>query len=268
MKKRIASFDLDQTLLDHSNYQIPESAMRALEQLRENFYIVLSTGRDMDNYYSKQYGDLVRPDAVIHLNGTKITVGDQLIYEHRMDQGLLERVLDYADKSGYAIGVTIGDEDYYLHPEKVEEMDLHRWGQSERRFKDPRELLDQGVRTLAYIGFEDGALDMEEKFPELKFLMFAGRMGADVVEREASKAKGLIRLCRHLGTTPAEAVAFGDSMNDYEILKEAGLGIAMGNAMDELKAVADYVTAPIGEDGIWKACEHFHFFQTEGEVDA
>ena len=158
MKKRIASFDLDQTLLDHSNYQIPESAMRALERLRENFYIVLSTGRDMDNYYSKQYGDLVRPDAVIHLNGTKITVGDQLIYEHRMDQGLLERVLDYADKSGYAIGVTIGDEDYYLHPEKVEEMDLHRWGQSERCFKDPRELLDQGVRTLAYIGFEDGAL--------------------------------------------------------------------------------------------------------------
>ena len=61
-------------------------------------------------------------------------MGDQLIYEHRMDQGLLERVLDYADKSGYAIGVTIGDEDYYLHPEKVEEMDLHRWGQSERCF--------------------------------------------------------------------------------------------------------------------------------------
>ena len=134
MKKRIASFDLDQTLLDHSNYQIPESAMRALERLRENFYIVLSTGRDMDNYYSKQYGDLVRPDAVIHLNGTKITVGDQLIYEHRMDQGLLERVLDYADKSGYAIGVTIGDEDYYLHPEKGEEMDLQRWGERDRGF--------------------------------------------------------------------------------------------------------------------------------------
>ena len=108
---------------------------------------------------------------------------------------------------------------------------------------------------------------MEEKFPELKFLMFAGRMGADVVEREASKAKGLIRLCRHLGTTPAEAVAFGDSMNDMKFSRKRA-GIAMGNAMDELKAVADYVTAPIGEDGILKACEHFHFFQTEGEVDA
>ena len=82
--------------------------MRRWSGCGKNFYIVLSTGRDMDNYYSKQYGDLVRPDAVIHLNGTKITVGDQLIYEHRMDQGLLERVLDYADKSGYAIGVTIG----------------------------------------------------------------------------------------------------------------------------------------------------------------
>lgn len=46
-------------------------------------------------------------------------------------------------------------------------------------------------------------------------------------------------------------------MNDYEIIKEAGLGIAMGNAIEELKAAADYVTADIGEHGIYKACRHF-----------
>ena len=54
-----------------------------------------------------------------------------------------------------------------------------------------------------------------------------------------------------------DAVAVGDSMNDYEIIKEAGLGIAMGNAIEELKAAADYVTADIGEHGIYKACRHF-----------
>ena len=41
-------------------------------------------------------------------------------------------------------------------------------------------------------------------------------------------------------------------MNDYEIVKEAGLGIAMGNAIEELKAAADYVTAEIGDDGIYR----------------
>lgn len=260
-KKRIASFDLDQTLLDHGSYQIPDSAMEALERLREDFYIVLSTGRDMDNYYSRQYRDLVRPDAIIHLNGTKITVGGELIYEHQMDKDLLKNLLSYADRKGYAVGVTVGDQDFYVHPEVVEEMDRERWGRCDRRFCDPWSILDGTVRTLAYVGREEGAADMEQQFPELKFLMFAGRRGADVVEKEASKGKGLLRLCRHYGIQAEDAVAFGDSMNDYEILQTAGLGIAMGNAIQELKDVADYVTADVGEDGIWKACEHFRFFR-------
>lgn len=52
-------------------------------------------------------------------------------------------------------------------------------------------------------------------------------------------------------------VAFGDSMNDYEVVQEAGIGIAMGNAVEELKMVADYVTDDIDRDGVWKACRHF-----------
>ncbi len=260
-KKKIASFDLDQTLLDHGSYRIPDSALEALERLREEFYIVLSTGRDMDNYYSRPYRDLVKPDAIIHLNGTKITVGDELIYEHQMDKRLLKALFEYADRNGYAVGVTIGDQDFYLHPEVVEQMDRERWGQCDRRFCDPWSLLDGTVRTLAYVGREAGALDMEKQFPELKFLMFAGKRGADVVEQEASKGKGLLRLCRYYGISEKDTVAFGDSMNDYEILQTAGLGIAMGNAIQELKDVADYVTTDVAEDGIWNACRHFGLFR-------
>ena len=54
-----------------------------------------------------------------------------------------------------------------------------------------------------------------------------------------------------------DTYAFGDSMNDYEILKAAGTGIAMGNAVEELKAAADYVTDDIGDAGVYKACVHF-----------
>ena len=53
---------------------------------------------------------------------------------------------------------------------------------------------------------------------------------------------------------------FLENKNDIEVVQEAGIGVAMGNAVDALKKVADYVTAPIGEDGIYKACEHLHLF--------
>ena len=52
-------------------------------------------------------------------------------------------------------------------------------------------------------------------------------------------------------------MAFGDSMNDFEIVSRAGIGIAMGNSVEELKAAADYVTDPIDRDGVWNACRHF-----------
>lgn len=259
-KNRIISFDLDQTLLDHASYTIPESALKALDTLRENAYIVLATGRDMDNYYSRQYKEEIKPDAIIHLNGTKITVGEELIYEHIMEESLLRRLFSFADKNGYSVGVTIGDEDYYLHPEEVLKTDIMRWGESGRKFRNPWELLNGQVRTLAYIGGEEGVRDIEKNFPELKLPMFAGKTGADIVEKVASKANGLIRLCEYFDIPLSETVAFGDSMNDYEILKEAGLGIAMGNAIDELKEIADYVTDDIGSDGIWNACVKFNLF--------
>lgn len=75
-----------------------------------------------------------------------------------------------------------------------------------------------------------------------------------MIEREASKARGLERLCAYFKIPMEKTVAFGDSMNDYEIVRAAGIGVAMGNAVEELKQVADYVTTPIGEDGVWNAC--------------
>ena len=116
---------------------------------------------------------------------------------------------------------------------------------------------------MAYIGDEAGAKAMEEEFPEIHVHMFADKRGADVVERKASKAMGLVRLCEYFRIPLTETVAFGDSMNDYDIIKIAGKGIAMGNAMDELKKAADYVTDPIDQEGIKNACLYFGMIRQE-----
>ena len=118
------------------------------------------------------------------------------------------------------------------------------------------------VRTLAFVGSREQVKEMEREFPTLKLPMFASGHGADVVEKGNSKADGLRRLAGYFGEKEdlSDTVAFGDSMNDIEVVQEAGIGVAMGNAVDALKKVADYVTAPIGEDGIYKACEHLHLF--------
>ena len=116
VKKRIFSFDLDMTLLDHATWEIPSSAMETLERLRKDSVIVIASGRNMDHEMSSMYRDIIRPDAVIHMNGTKVAAEGKVLYEHLMDKERLGRLLAYADENGISIGIGTGGYDYYIHP--------------------------------------------------------------------------------------------------------------------------------------------------------
>ena len=78
----------------------------------------------------------------------------------------------------------------------------------------------------------------------------------DITHIEADKGKGLLTMAAHEGLKVSETIAFGDGGNDISILRQAGLGVAMGNAKDNVKAAADYVTASVDDDGISKALAH------------
>ena len=75
----------------------------------------------------------------------------------------------------------------------------------------------------------------------------------DITARGADKGKGLHAMADYLGLNIEETMAFGDGGNDISIIKEAGVGVAMGNAGEELKQVADYITTHVDEDGVKNA---------------
>ena len=77
----------------------------------------------------------------------------------------------------------------------------------------------------------------------------------------ADKAYGIRQILAHEGGAPADVVVFGDGINDLSMFTGEWTGVAMGNAAPELKAVADLVTAPAGEDGIFRACEQLGLFE-------
>lgn len=259
-KQRIVSFDLDNTLVDHRTWEIPESALQAIKELRESCKIVIASGRDMDAPFSRGYYNQIKPDAVIHLNGTKITVGKKEIYDHTFPAEVLREIMKYSEEKGYGMGTSVNGKDYYTNPERITANDIRFFGKTDRNFQPVSMMPVKKVRMLHFIGNMEEAKDLEERFPEVRFLIFADKHGADVVERSSSKAAGLRRLCQYYRIPIEDTIAFGDSMNDCEILREAGIGVAMGNATPELKEAADYITDDIDKDGIWKACKHFELF--------
>ncbi len=72
----------------------------------------------------------------------------------------------------------------------------------------------------------------------------------EALPRGCSKADGIRRVLRHVGLSREQSMGFGDSMNDYDMLEYVGYGVAMGNADERVKAIADRVTAPFTEGGV------------------
>jgi Cof subfamily protein (haloacid dehalogenase superfamily) len=81
--------------------------------------------------------------------------------------------------------------------------------------------------------------------------------GVDLIAKGGGKRSAILRLLDKMGILPEETIAFGDGENDMGMLKLAGIGVAMGNAEEQVKKIADYVTSDIDEDGLEKALKHF-----------
>ena len=79
----------------------------------------------------------------------------------------------------------------------------------------------------------------------------------DITANGADKGKGILAMARHEGFDVSRTMAFGDGGNDTSMILQAGIGVAMGNAIDDLKRQADYVTTTVDDDGILKALRHF-----------
>lgn len=79
----------------------------------------------------------------------------------------------------------------------------------------------------------------------------------DVTALGNTKQLGIDVIIRHFNISLEETMAFGDGGNDISMLRHAGIGVAMGNALDHVKAAADYVTTSVADDGVANALKHF-----------
>lgn len=108
----------------------------------------------------------------------------------------------------------------------------------------------------------DAQLAVDEIFDEIADLdlpncelTLSGAPFVDVMAAGITKAAGLAQLCAHLGIGQHEVYAFGDELNDAEMIAWAGHGVAMGNAIDAVKVVADEITGTNDEDGLAQVVE-------------
>lgn len=264
--RRLIFLDIDGTLAMLGS--APGTAtVEAVRTARKNGHMVfLSTGRA--RYGVPSTIEAIGFDGGIYFAGGYAEADCETILDQPMNASLAKQVIDILQGANLIISLECG-KCAYQSP-KIAEL----WkviGDSSASTELRRALADMNGKSLANYGGEDiykigfiasrreDIAAVERRLGDAaKLVRFDNMMPAfplifsEISSWEINKGNALKRICDHLGAAQEQCVAFGDSMNDSEILQAAGIGVAMGNAEDGLKALADRVCEPCAEDGIAK----------------
>ena len=259
---KIIFLDIDGTLLSFRTHRVPQSTIEAVaEARRQGIKVWIATGRPLP--FVRNLGEL-EYDGIMCVNGAQCQLLSPdrsrwtVIHSQPVPREDVERMIGEQHRTGLAV-VYAGNERAILTapkglPDAVNEI-FTMLDIKVPPFAEPEEAL--GFTVMQVIAFYTEA---EQKHIICDILKGCDDtrwhpVFADCIARGTNKASGIDHVCRHYGFQPSETMAFGDGGNDIEMLRHAGIGVAMGNASDEVKAAADYVTESVDDDGVAKALQ-------------
>ncbi len=259
---QLLALDLDGTLVGHDLAITPRVKTAIGRAIAAGVCVTLATGRAFQSVlpFAQELG--IEAPLICYQGGlVQDPVTGSVLRQASMEPGLVHEAITLARERDLHLTVYMDDQLYLTEL---------RWPREfyERFFGLPLRLVDNFT----------AAVDQHA----IKFLVIADEPEADLVEREwkehfagrikivrshryfvegtspgVSKGHALTWLAEYLGIEQARTLAIGDNDNDLDMILAAGLGVAMGNAAPEVKAVADYVAPPLEEDGAAEVIERF-----------
>lgn len=248
--KKYVFLDLDGTIVDHSNYSVPESTKKALRRAKENGHeLVLTTGRPPCLFYGidKELGFT----SYIGANG-RIAVSDgNVILNEVIDKEDIRHLVGYCKENKIDIAYEGIDkfalqskyDDLYIKFSEAFHLDLPEYL--------PDYYLNNDVYQITL--YYSGDYTVFQKIaPNLHFAV-SNQFGIDVNTSGGLKEKGIAAFMDTFDLTQDDIIAIGDGFNDIGMLSFVKESVAMGNAHESVKQVAKYVTDHVSNDGLYKA---------------
>ena len=261
---KLAVFDIDRTLIPTETGVVAPETVAALKQLQaKGIKIAIASGR-LYSFLQTELLD-IGFDYYILSNGTCITDGtgkvlalENLVPERveELVQELIRR--DYPSNIRYSGGQRTGNPNCTVH-ERMQPI----WEKRNMKPKPPKgmrvEYVPQpGEKPISCSAFipEEEQEEFIRMFPDMEFLPVFESPLCDVNPAGVSKGSGLKLVCALMNITPEETVGFGDDWNDLDLIRTAGIGVAMENGIQALKDEADYIAPPSVDLGVVRALRH------------
>jgi len=255
MTKKIVFLDIDGTILT-LNHTIPESTKQAVKELKEKgIEVVIATGRG--NFEAKHIAEELDIHSLITYNGSYVSFNGLHIFENAIPMEKVKQLIKIAESKNNAVSCSGLNEKYYTdlqHPMVQEAINTFEF----KGIQNNLELDSIGsvYQMIVYCSTKEELDSYNNAVPGLKLAPWNTTLNcADVMLEEGSKAEGIKLLLNYLNIDKEEAVAFGDGLNDIEMLTYVGTGVAMGNAHTDVFKYADVITESVDEDGIYKGLQ-------------
>ena len=250
---KIIFFDIDGTLVDMSKKQISEKTLETLQRLRErNMILCIATGRPPLNLPA--FKELF--DVFLTFNGSYCFNKQQDIFSNPLDQKDVQRIINNAAAIGRPVSVAT-KERMVSNGKDRDLIDYYAFANREIEVEDDFDIIaKQEVYQMMMGGREEEYSQILEDVKGARITAWWDR-AVDIIPCDGGKGRGVEAILEYYHLRKEDALAFGDGNNDIELLQTVGHGVAMGNASEQLKAVADDVCGSAADDGIYFYClEH------------
>ena len=257
--------DLDGTLLrkDHTVGELTKSAIRRV--MSKGVPVILVSARPLDAIIpvGRMVGTMDYPIA--SLNGGYIVSGEKILFKSNIDlpttaaitqeiKSITPTIIYYVDR----VWFSESNNKWVEHEQKILDVQI-----SIQPFKEIAAYLTEhqtGPNKILIMN-EPTPIQAAEQlakslYPDLN-IYTSQPTNLEVMNTDASKSRAVQLLIKEFGMDRSEIIAIGDNYNDKEMIAFAGKGIAMGNAPQEVKDAADYITDTNNADGVGKALNHF-----------
>lgn len=252
---KAAFFDVDGTLLSHATHCVPKSARESLEKLRsKGIKTYLCTGRHMLEFDFLPMADIPF-DGYITLNGHLcLDANKQLLCDFPFPEdtirALIARFKEHhlplllVEENGMTLNFV---NDTVIRAQKAISSPIPNIAPYDGK---PIYL------ATAYVTPDEDDL-IRSIIPSNCHIARWNDRGIDLILNDVGKVAGIRTIIEREGILPEECIAFGDAENDIDMIEFCGIGVAMGNAQQKVKNIADYVTTDIDQDGIENALRFY-----------
>lgn len=245
---KLILLDLDDTLL-RSDKSISEYTVKMLKRCQSKGILVgFCTARGESNIFP--YIRLINPEVIISSSGALVKYKGDIIYSSMFSADEVKNLIDKSfELTDGSCEITVDTLDkYYANYEDLQEYKCNNWG--EVTHTDYTNFSEQALKICVNLDNETLAQQVADSVDNCDMVHFTGSNWYKYSKSNATKDCAIKELSKILDIPYSEMIAFGDDYGDIEMLKLCGKGIAMKNAVNEVKNIADELTLSNNDDGV------------------